>query len=192
MSPFLSPSSTAARLKLVLPLAALGFFLAGCGARRQEAPPAWPTLEVRELGSMRLVSFAQGLWFGSAPTPEDLELAQRRGIRRVIDLSRPGRTEVLDAGERLNLEVVQVPMGSETLDSADVDRVLGLLGQADSPETLMFCEDGSVCATLFAIHRVVHQGWPLAEALAEARRAGMPALPGDARVRVEVERWRRE
>lgn len=169
-------------------LIALGLALVGCRSSQTEAAHSWPDLEVRELGSMRQVVHAQGLWFGSAPSEADLELAQRRGIQRVIDLCPRSQQEIASLCANLRLEYIGVPVSAAARDRVALDHVLALLGEDQPPRTLMFCEDGSVCAMLFAIHRVVHQGLPLADALLEARTAGLSGQPQEACVRSEVAR----
>ena len=59
-----------------------------------------------QLGSMHNVFVYDSLWFGGAPSVEDLDLAQRRGIVRVIDMCTPEESPELDLRrecQRLNL-----------------------------------------------------------------------------------------
>lgn len=48
-----------------------------------------------EMGTMQNVAVCGDLWMGSMPTPEDLELAKRRGITQVIDLRAKSERELL-------------------------------------------------------------------------------------------------
>ena len=170
MTPVPLPNRLAA-LAMVLTLGACG-----SPGMKQDAP-TWPELAAAELGSMRNVSVSNGLWIGGSPSEQDLDLAARRGVRRVISLCTRDESPSYDlraVGRRLGLEVHEIgPRDSDLLGDGCVDRSLSLLSSAGSVKTLMFCLDGSRCAAIFAIHRVVQEGMPLKEALFEARRAGL-------------------
>ncbi len=145
-----------------------------------------------QLGSMHNVFVYDSLWFGGAPSVEDLDLAQRRGIVRVIDMCTPEESPELDLRrecQRLNLRWHDLGLRSDgEVPESAVDLVLALLADPAQPETLMFCGDGSRCAMLFAIHRVVNGGIWLDDALLEARRAGMRSGVAEEFVRRQVER----
>ena len=96
--------------------------------------------------------------------------------------------DVREACDRIGVTCLEVAVPEEELPSDEVvERVIHLLARTGL-RTLMFCEDGSRCAMLFAIHRVVNEHVPLEDALTEARRAGMPNTVGEAFVRAQVER----
>ncbi len=154
-----------------------------------------------EMGSMQTVAYAEELWFGSLPDPETLALAKRRGIERVIDLCSEQARDLQEAADAAGLEWLQLPLpegplpegdraGPRTSLDSELDRAVDrVLVQLASPvRTLMFCRDGSRSAALFAIHRVVDQGVPLEQALAEARRVGLTPGSGEALVRAQVAR----
>ena len=169
---------TPAPLPFRLAALALALALGACGSTstKQDAPK-WPELAAAELGSMRNVSVSNGLWIGGSPSEQDLDLASRRGIRRVISLCTRDESPSYDlrtVGQRLGLEVHEIgPRDSDLLGDGCVDRSLSLLSTTGTVKTLMFCLDGSRCAAVFAIHRVVQEGMPLEDALFEARRAGL-------------------
>lgn len=148
-----------------------------CHSAPEQAPPAFAPLESSELGSMHNVSVSDGLWFGGKPTIEDLDLARRRGIERIIAVTMPGELGDLDLEgtcESLDLDCVSIEIpADQVIPPQAVDQVIGLLGEMPRPRTLLFCRDGSVSAMLFAIHRGVNEDMPLEQAIAEARRSGM-------------------
>ena len=161
-------------------VAAWAFVLVACVATRsRQDVPAWPPLEPAELGQMHNVAVSDGIWIGSEPSQADLDLASRRGIRRVISLCTEAECPAYDLREacrQVGMEYYEVPpRDPAVLDDAAVDRALALLAEAESGaiRTLMFCSDGSRCAAVFAIHRVVRENMPLEDALLEARRAGL-------------------
>lgn len=125
---------------------------------------------------MQTVGLAENLWFGSRPSPEDLELAARRGVEQVIDLCSSDSAELVRAASELGLAWTS---------TQDTGEVLDLL--ATETSALMFCEDGSGSAALFAIHRVLHVGLPIEDALEEARRAGLEPGAGEELVRRAVD-----
>lgn len=152
---------------------------------------AWTPMLKGSMGGMRAVAHAQDLWFGSAPDPGALRLARRRGVERVIDLSPVARADLALVGAEVGLEWTSIPFRTAgpppkaTWDQ-EVDQVLALLQEPQG--ALMFCEDGSLSAALFAVHRVIAVGLPLEEALAEARDAGLDSEVGGALVRAQVAR----
>lgn len=155
-----------------------------CGllGRDEEPAPPEPLIAPADLGDMRNVSRVGELWFGGPPCEADLDLASRRGVSAVIDLSVPEeeqRCDVAHACQEHDLAYWRVAEGGDPWTDEAVDRVLRTLREADGP-VLLFCGTGGRCAAFVAIHLVVDRGMPLEAALVEARRAGMkPGAPED-------------
>lgn len=177
-------------------LVALGLLASG-GCRSSDAePPAadYPLVESSSFGSMRNVSMSWSLsspiWFGATPGELDLELARRRGVTTVIDLSTLEEECEVDADgacRRLGISYYhpEVPSSSDPSDEL-VDLVLATLARDDAEPTLMYCGSGRRCAMFLAIFRAIYVRVPLDEALVEARRAGMrPQDEGFVRAQVE-------
>ena len=180
----MTPSLPISRLFLITTLG-----LAACRATTEEIKPTWaPVVEAR-MGTMEICSYSEELWFGSTPSAADLELAQRRGFRRVIDLGCRAGADLAAVAAELGMawEVIPVLAGDQ-LHDAQVDHVLELLRTKSEARTLMVCDDGGASAALFAIHRVVQAGMSLDEALVEARRSGLRWVPGARDVRAQVDR----
>jgi protein tyrosine phosphatase (PTP) superfamily phosphohydrolase (DUF442 family) len=152
-------------------------WLAAACASGKSSLPDYPPVQSAELGSMRNVSRANGIWFGGLPTADDLDLARRRGILRVINLCSPDEKPeyALDRTlDELKFDQIDVRLVSRNdVPDAVVDKVLEALAGDDVPKTLIFCGDGSRSAALFALHRVVNEKVPLEQALVEARSNGM-------------------
>lgn len=158
--------------------------LAACLAPGGHEEPAWAPLLAEEMGSMSTVAYAEPLWFGSAPGGDDLRLARRRGVERVIALGEGAGGDLRGVAEEVGLTWLSLPVAAEEVGDARVDEVLALLR---APErTLMFCGDGRASAALFAIHRAAQVGLPLEAALEEARRAGLDPDLGPELVRRQV------
>ncbi|MCP3919476.1 MAG: hypothetical protein GY711_28395 [bacterium] len=162
-------------------LLAAPLVLPACRTTASHEREAQPALESSELGTMHNVAVCDGLWFGGMPSVDDLDLARRRGVERVIAVCPVSTSELpLRATcSRLGLEWHELGLveGNPISDEAVV-RALELMGESPRPRTLMFCRDGSRSAMLFALHRVVNQGMKVEDALIEARRSGM--RPGEA------------
>lgn len=160
--------------------------MTGCFGARRAAQPSWPALEPAELGAMPNVSVTAGIWAGGRPSLEDLALAQRRGVTRVIALCPDAASEEVGlpaACADLGLEWFALgPEGDGPLPDDSVVRALNLLGDPNAPATLVFCRDGSVTALVLAVHRMVHEGVDADQALMDARRHGLPAGDPEARV----------
>lgn len=175
---------------MTAPLGTLGRMLAlatlvvACQATREPVVTreyGCPPVVHATLGSMHNVSVSGSLWFGSLPAAADLDLAHRRGIETVIDLTTPAEAQGYDvASVCKELGMRYVSIGVECRDCIDdplVDEVLAALRTADGGPLLLFCNNGSRAAMIVAIHRCVDEGVSLEEALTEARRAGMK--PGE-------------
>jgi len=158
----------------------------------REVRTNYPPIERSALGEMRNVSMIGSIWFGTMPGEEDLALAKRRGIRRVIDLSVSEELPCCDvpsACRALGLEyLTPVLQDGEFLTAESVDLVLEWIEESGDTPILMFDGSGGRCACYLAIWRVTRLGVPLEVALTEARRAGMkPGSPEDF-VRSQVDR----
>jgi protein tyrosine phosphatase (PTP) superfamily phosphohydrolase (DUF442 family) len=123
------------------------------------------------------VSVTAGIWAGGQPTLEDLALAQRRGVTRVIALCSQAEcaaSGIAAACDELKLKWHSFgPDGDGPLPDEAVVRALNLLGDPNAPPTLLFCRDGSVTAFVLAVHRMVHEGVDEDQALMDARRGGL-------------------
>lgn len=171
---------------------ALALVAPACGmfGREDDPEPPEPVIVPADLGEMRNVSRADDLWFGGPPCEADLDLAARRGVRAVIDLSLPEeerRCDVARVSQEHGLAYWRVSEGGDPWTDEAVDRVLSILREAGGP-ALLFCGTGGRCAAFVAIHLVVDEGVPLEEALVEARRAGMKPGEPEAFVRRQVAR----
>ena len=152
-------------------------------------------VENGELADMTNVCFYGQLWVGGQPSAEALELAARRGVELVIDLSREGELE-FDASavcQREGLEYQAVPcfgLGEDEqgIDEFALDAVLELLDEHAGRPTLMFSRSGSEAALVFALHRGSSAGLSIEEAVAEARRAGLKPGVSEDELREQLQR----
>ena len=145
---------------------ALLVLLAGCSSTsKAETSVDYPEVVASNFGDMRNVSVCGSIWFGTAPSEEDLELAKRRGVVRVINLSTSvdvSKCDVATVCGHLGLEYLMVPMGPADLGSDRcVDLVLDWLRGSDGRPTLMYYASGGRCASFLAIYRSAVLSVPL-------------------------------
>ena len=147
---------------------------------REPETPLWPEVVEAELGTM-LNSHQCGLfWFGGRPSQADLDLANRRGIKTIVNAATPSECVEFDLASVCNgfeLGIVDLTIPDEGIRDEDVDFFLEQIDGAPDGDVLLFCGNGSRAAMLFAIYRATRVGVPVDEAIMEARRAGMK--PGD-------------
>ena len=155
-------------------------------------PPSWPELEASTFGAMRNVSKCERIWFGGALTNEDVELARRRGVQSILDLSFSDEELGFDLGQACSEHGLALYhpnlLGPEDLTDRNAEVALDLLRDPARQPLLVVCSSGSNGAAFFALWRTLDHGMPLAEALEEARRSGMRPGPLEAYVREQAER----
>jgi hypothetical protein len=161
---------------------ALLAFALSTGCELFQPPPAlpapeWSALEVSNFGAMENVSMSERLWFGGGVTEPDIELAFRRGVKRVLDLSFQGDDlgfDLVEACDSYGIELVEAGLSdAESLSGDDADLALGVFRDTESRPLLVLCEAGSNSAAFFGLWRSLDHEMPLELALDEARRAGM-------------------
>lgn len=165
-----------------LPLVTLGscasFDDAGDDAEAAAGAPL--PLERGELGSARNVTTWGDLTMAGQPSVEDLELAKKRGITRVLNVRTAPELERMDWSEAaacadLGVEYVQVGFGGEDVTDEVVDLVLATLDRPapDGGGTLFHCASGNRTALFVALLRMRDDGLSYDEALADAQAAGL-------------------
>jgi len=101
------------------------------------------------------------------------------GIKRVIDLREPGAPTKFEEEQlkKLGIKYINIPFAEFGAPSNDqVQSVLKLLGDADTP-TFVHCRRGKDrTGTVIACYRVQHDGWENQKALSEAKSYGMSSL----------------
>jgi hypothetical protein len=126
---------------------------------------------------MENVSMCEGLWFGGGVTEADIELAFRRGVKRIFNLSFDADELAFDLEsvcDSYGIELVDADLGDEeSLSGEDADLALEILRDLDSRPLLVLCEAGSNSAAFFGLWRSLDHEMPLELALDEARKVGM-------------------
>ena len=182
------------RPSILLAAATLLALGAACRGPSSEALPATAAEPERaDLGDLARCFLAEGVYLCSLPDADAFELAQRRGVELVIDLR--ADAEPL-SGDQVAARVVRdlglvyehEPIQADLMDDEHVDHVLDLLAEPREGQVMMFCENGSKAAMLFAIHRAVDRFVPVRVVLEDARQSGMKPGASEEQVRRQISR----
>ena len=113
---------------------------------------------------------------GGQPTPEQVEALSHEGFNAVINLRE--ESEFNDgpqarAARDWGMTFVRVPVSREAPSDAAVEQFLVATDDQALYPVFIYCASGDRAAAFWMIRRVVRDGWTLAEAEAEASRAGL-------------------
>ncbi len=147
-------------------------------------------LEPYECGTITRLHTLGGVFLASQPAPEDLAQAKQGGVRTVVNLRHDAE---LDFDERavvedLGLAYVHVPWnGPEELTDQVFERLREVLRTAERPLLLHISSSNRVGA-VWIPNRVLDEGVPLEEAVAEARTIGLKSPAYEELARAHVRR----
>lgn len=160
-----------------------------------EAPGAAATsaVEPASIGSVPRLTRSGNLFFAGQPAPDDLPALREAGVTRIINLRHQAEMGGFDeaAAARANgIEYVSLPWnGPSELTDAVIDRARELLISSDET-TLVHCASSNRVGAVWLPFRVLDQGVPLEQAVAEARDAGMRSPEYEAVARDYIARHR--
>lgn len=149
-------------------------------------------LEPYACGSITRMHTLGGVFLASQPQPADLEQASAGGIRTVVNLRHASELD-FDEGavvEGLGMSYVALPWnGPDELTDDVFARGRELLRSAERP-LLLHCGSANRVGALWIPWRVLDEGVPLEEAVAEAKVIGLrtPAFEEKARAYVAAQR----
>ena len=168
---------------------------AGCALFRPPAAtptPPWPALEASNFGAMHNVSKCGEVWFGGGITAEDVELAQRRGVKSLVDLSFPDEDPGFDLGRECSDKKITYYnfqlLSPDALTDKNAEDALYLFRDTEQHPLLVVCGSGSNGAMFFALWRVLDHQMPFDDAREEALRVGMQPGPIAAYLKEQAER----
>lgn len=113
---------------------------------------------------------------GGQPTPEQVEALSNDGFNAVINLRE--ESEFNDGPQARvardwGMTFVRVPVSREAPSDAAVEKFLVATDDQALYPIYIYCASGDRAAAFWMIRRVVRDGWAVAEAEAEANRAGL-------------------
>ena len=136
-----------------------------------------PLSEAEGFGISAAVRPEEGLLIAGQPTAKQLKAAGKAGYKTVIDLrplSEDRGFEEEKAARKAKLEYTNIGVTPDTLDASTVKYFLTVLSNAERP-ALIHCSSGNRAGALYYAWLVLEQGVPEAQALEQARAAGLTA-----------------
>jgi uncharacterized protein (TIGR01244 family) len=116
-----------------------------------------------------------GLLMGGQPTAKQLKAMAKAGYRTVIDLRPLAEDRGFDeekAVRKAKMEYTNIGVTPDSLDASTVKYFLTVLSNAERP-ALIHCSSGSRAGALYYAWLVLEKGVPEAQALEQARAAGL-------------------
>jgi len=154
--------------------------LTACSSAPDSEPAPPPVLEPAACGAIAPLHSFGGIYLAGQPSAEDLEAAQRAGVKTVVTLRKDGE---LDWNEQqvvddLGMTYVSLPYGSpDELTDEVFDAGRELLDTVERP-MMLHCHSANRVGALWLPWRVLDGGASVEEATAEAKEVGLrsPAL----------------
>lgn len=135
-----------------------------CPARGEERNPAW-AVPVYAKGLPNLHRVTAHLYRSAQPTAEGMRSAEDLGIRTVLNLRAFHSDD--DLAEGTGLTLMRLKINTWAMDEEEILTGLRMILRA-KPLVLVHCQHGADrTGTLLAAYRMVVQGWPREEAIAE-------------------------
>jgi uncharacterized protein (TIGR01244 family) len=116
-----------------------------------------------------------GLLLAGQPTAKQLKEAAKAGYKTVIDLRLLEEDRGFDeakAARKAKLEYANIPVSPHTLDGPTIKYFLTVLSNAERP-ALVHCATGNRSGALYYAWLVLENGMPEAQAMEQARAAGL-------------------
>ncbi len=113
---------------------------------------------------------------GAQPTPEQIAALSDKGFNTIINLRE--ESEFNDgpqarAAREAGMLFLRVPVSKQNPTDAAVEKFLSVTDDESVYPVFVYCGSGNRAAALWMIRRVLRDGWALADAEAEADRAGL-------------------
>lgn len=143
-----------------------------------------------QCGSMSPLHVLDGILFAGQPSAEDLDQAQRLGVKTVINLRHAAEIADFDEGQAVEsrgMRYVNVPFGkAEELTAAVFDKLRAELRDSKRP-ILLHCASANRVGAVWLPYRVLDGRLDVEPALAEAQAIGLRSAAYEARARAYVD-----
>lgn len=113
---------------------------------------------------------------GGATPPEAIAALAQQGFVSVVNLrqaTEPGVPEEAHVAAEAGLRYHHLPMDPNAPDFATAERFLGVLADPSNQPVYIHCASANRVGAVWAIKRVVQDGWSREQAIAEGRAIGM-------------------
>jgi uncharacterized protein (TIGR01244 family) len=114
---------------------------------------------------------------GGQPTPEQVTALSDEGFNAIINLREDAEFNdgpQSHAARNAGMQFVRIPVSRENPSDAAVEKFLTATDDKALYPIYIYCAEGNRAEALWMIRRVVRDGWTVANAEAEATRAGLP------------------
>lgn len=164
----------------------------GCHSPERRAQRRGPApIDSMELGHVQSCFQCGDVYLGSLPNSDDVELASRRGVRTLIDVTPPGFEpdfSIAKAARDFGLAYVRIPVEPSGADDLQVDAALAQLSNPERGLSFLFGVTSGTPALLMGIYRSHHGGVELEQAIEDALRVGMEPGASEDTFRRQIER----
>lgn len=136
-------------------------------------------LRALNIGGIKPVHQCGQLLLAGQPSPEDLALLKKRGIKTILSVRHANEIDWDEAAAatKHDMQFVQVPFrGKEELTDAVFDQVLSVLRNKENGPTAFHCGSANRVGAIWYVHRVLEEGVPPAVAEREAKQVGLRNL----------------
>ena len=122
------------------------------------------------------------MYFSGWPTEAGMRALAARGVTRIIALKTPDETlaargyDPRALAKQLGITLIEMPVNAETLSNAYIDAFAREVDGGDGA-TLMYCGSASTCGMVWGSYLARAKGASAADALAQARAAGLKDGP---------------
>ncbi|MBI3737247.1 hypothetical protein HY256_12145 [Candidatus Sumerlaeota bacterium] len=143
-------------------------------------------LEPCSCGSIERMHVCGGIYLSTQPSAGDLEAAKAKGIRSIINMRYPEEIPGFDermAAQDLRLKYYSIPWhGPDELTDDIFDRYRKMIPLVRKP-VLIHCSSADRVGAFWLAYRVLDNGIPYQDALAEARSVGLTSQVYESRAR---------
>ena len=167
--------------------ACLCFVLLGCASQsKTTATPA--AVEADTCGNVRNLHRAGDIYLAGQPAADDFKLLKDRGVRTVINLRPQAESDLNEKRivEDLGMTYIHIPWnGPAQLTDARLDAMRNVL--RDSERNIMLhCASANRVGPAWLAYRVLDEGVPIEQAVAEAKQIGMRTAGYETKARAYI------
>ncbi len=138
---------------------------------------ATPDEEDSSISARNFLWIGKDFCTGGQPSLEDLSKLRAQGVRSLLNLRRPGETDLFQPEEErarsLGLNFFNIPVDSSNLSTEQVDEFLEIVSEESNRPLFIHCASAGRVGGFWMICRVVHDNWSIEKAEEEARRIGL-------------------
>jgi uncharacterized protein (TIGR01244 family) len=163
-----APSVIASLLTIVTTTVAIGDDILRIGGPMTPVPHRY--------GTTKPAHRAGDVLLAGQPSPEDLAMASRQGVKAIVNLRQAKELSWDEAAyvRQLGMSYHHIPfLSADSLTDEVFDRLRQLLNDKSQRPMILHCASSNRVGAVWLVHRVVDHGLGYEAALAEAKRVGL-------------------